>query len=296
MRPRRGTAGPTAPTDPPQAGVPTPQLHRWRPPGSRWPQYAQDWARPEAGDDLCPRATQAGGARGSTIWMDTHGRAPGPGSGGSRNVLPAPAEVSHAQRCDSYRLLPTPTDSSRPKPPNRPPRAPDHRCHRSRMRHHHQRPAVHSLTGPGFGRVRRSNSTSIRSTRRPRSARAPLGRRRRAISRSSRPSSISMPGLSPGPVRYRPGCLKAHSDRLRASATAFGHRYSSSTRRTAARVRADTPGIRRTGTCLQGCHRSARTAFGRLRGIVLSEQNHVGILPRRASPQAGSTDSVTFLS
>ncbi|KPI22886.1 hypothetical protein OV320_1343 [Actinobacteria bacterium OV320] len=147
---------------------------------------------------------------------------------------------------------------------------------------HHQRPAVHPLTQPGFGRVRRSNSTSIRSTKRPRSTRAPLGRCSRATSRSSRPSSISMPGLSPGPVRYRPGCLKAHSNRLRALATASGHRYSASTRRTAARVRADTPEIRRTGTCLGGRHRSARTAFGRLRGIALSDQNHVGTLPRSA--------------
>lgn len=156
------------------------------------------------------------------------------------------------------------------------------------MRHHHQRPAVHPLTQPGFGRVRRSNSTSIRSTKRPRSARAPLGRCSRATSRSSRPSSISMPGLSPGPIRYRPGCLKAHSNRLRASATASGHRYSASTRRTAARVRADTPEIRRTGRCLGGRHRSARTAFGRLRGIALSDQNHGGILPRSAPSERGN--------
>lgn len=150
------------------------------------------------------------------------------------------------------------------------------------MRHHHQRPAVHPLTQPGFGRVRRSNSTSIRSTKRPRSARAPPGRCRRATSRSSRPSSISMPGLSPGPVRYRPGCLRAHSKRLRAWATASGQRCSASTRRTAARVRAVTPGIRRTGRCLLGRHRSARTAFGRLRGIALSDQEHAVILPRPA--------------
>lgn len=169
----------------------------------------------------------------------------------------------------------------------RPSRALDHQRHRSRMRHHHQRPAVHSLTQPGFGRVRRSNSTSIRSTKRPRSARAPLGRCRRASSRSSRPSSISMPGLSPGPVRYRPGCLKAQSNRLSASATASGHMCSASTRLTAARVRADTPGIRRTGTCLGGRHRSARTAFGRLRGIALSDKNHARSLPRPASPETG---------
>jgi hypothetical protein len=155
------------------------------------------------------------------------------------------------------------------------------------MRHHHQRPAVHPLTQPGFGRVRRSNSTSIRSTKRPRSARAPPGRCRRATSRSSRPSSISMPGLSPGPVRYRPGCLKAHSKRLRAWATASGQRCSASTRRTAARVRAVTPGIRRTGRCLLGRHRSARTAFGRLRGIALSDQEHAVILPRPAPSAAG---------
>ncbi len=156
------------------------------------------------------------------------------------------------------------------------------------MRHHHQRPAVHPLTQPGFGRVRRSNSTSIRSTKRPRSARAPLGRCSRATSRSSRPSSISMPGLSPGPIRYRPGCLKAHSNLLRALATASGHRFSASTRRTAARVRADTPEIRRTGRCLGGRHRSARTTFGRLRGIALSDQDHVGILPRSAPGERGN--------
>ncbi len=158
--------------------------------------------------------------------------------------------------------------------------------HRSRICHHHQRPAVHSPAQPGSGRVRRSNSMSICSTSRPRSARAPAGRRLRASSRSSRPSSISMPGLSPGPVRYRPGCLKAHSNRLRALAMAFGHMNSASTRRIAARVRADTPGIRCTSTCFWGRHRSARTALGRLRGIALSDQHHAGILPR--PPPSGS--------
>lgn len=155
------------------------------------------------------------------------------------------------------------------------------------MRHHHQRPAVHSLIQPGSGRVRRSNSTSIRSTKRPRSARAPAGRYSRATSRSSRPSSISMPGLSAGPDRYRPGSSKAHSNRLRATATASGQRRSASTRRTAARVRADTPGIRRIGMCFGGRHRSARTAFGRLRGIALSDQSHVGILPQPAPSERG---------
>lgn len=32
--------------------------------------------------------------------------------------------------------------------------------------------------------------------------------------------------------------------------------------------------------CLGGCYRSTRTAVGRLRGIALSDQNRVGILPR----------------
>lgn len=46
--------------------------------------------------------------------------------------------------------------------------------------------------------------------------------------------------------------------------------------------------------CLGGRHRSARTAFGRLRGIALSDQNHVGILPRPApSERANGLDALS---
>ncbi|GHH55941.1 hypothetical protein GCM10018773_61070 [Streptomyces candidus] len=62
-------------------------------------------------------------------------------------------------------------------------------------------------------------------------------------------------------------------------ATALGHISRSSTWRIAARVRAETPGTRRTGYCHRGRHRSARTVLGRLRGIALSDQHEV-ILPR----------------
>nr|WP_234352172.1 MULTISPECIES: hypothetical protein [unclassified Streptomyces] len=44
---------------------------------------------------------------------------------------------------------------------------------RSRILDHHQPPSVQSLTGPGSGRVRRSNSSSMRAINRPRSRRAP---------------------------------------------------------------------------------------------------------------------------
>jgi hypothetical protein len=36
---------------------------------------------------------------------------------------------------------------------------------------------------------------------------------------------------------------------------------------------------------LGGRHRSARTAFGRLRGIALSDQHHAGILPQLPAPR-----------
>ncbi|AMW14897.1 hypothetical protein A4E84_38825 [Streptomyces qaidamensis] len=36
---------------------------------------------------------------------------------------------------------------------------------------------------------------------------------------------------------------------------------------------------------LEGRHRSARTAFGRLRGIALSDQHHAGILPQPTTPR-----------
>ena len=45
--------------------------------------------------------------------------------------------------------------------------------------------------------------------------------------------------------------------------------------------------------CLGGRHRSARTAFGRLRGIALSDQNHAGILPQPSVPRALSAPGPT---
>jgi hypothetical protein len=100
-------------------------------------------------------------------------------------------------------------------------------------------------------------------------------------SRSSRASSTSRPGCQTSDAfRYRPGALNAHSKRDSASATTLSRSRSSSTRRIAARVRAETRWTRWTTTCLRGRHRSARTAFGRLRGIALSDQNHARIVPR----------------
>jgi hypothetical protein len=134
---------------------------------------------------------------------------------------------------------------------------------------------------------------SIRSTKRPRSARAPLGRCCNATSRSSRPSSISMPGLSPGPVRYRP-LPESPLEPAECNGNGVQPQVFGLNTCTAARVRAETPEIRQTGACLHGRHLSARTAFGRLRGIALSDQNHVGILPRPALSEVGPIDSATF--
>lgn len=117
----------------------------------------------------------------------------------------------------------------------------------------------------------------MRMIRRPKSDLAPGGRCRIAHSRSSRASFI--PGEQNSEAsKYRPGCAKARSTRVSASATALGHISWSSTLRIAARVRAETPRTFRTGHCHRGRHRSARTALGRLRGIALSDQ-HEAILP-----------------
>ncbi len=69
-----------------------------------------------------------------------------------------------------------------------------------------------------------------------------------------------------------------------------GHRRSSSNFRIATRVAADTPRIRRTGTPLMGRQRSARSPFGRLRGIGLSGQ-HAVTLPRSVLPAHAITAS-----
>lgn len=186
---------------------------------------------------------------------------------------------------DSYQLAcPGPgPNSNEPDPPiTDGQRMGERQAQRSRILHHHQRPAVHSGAQPGSGRVRRSNSASIRATSRPRSIRAPRGRWRMTSSKSSRASSISKPGCQTSDAfSNRPGCLNTRSKRDNASKTRSGRpSRSSSTRRTAARVRAETPRIRCTITCLRGRHRSVRTAFGRLRGIALSGQHHADILPR----------------
>ncbi len=128
----------------------------------------------------------------------------------------------------------------------------------------------------GSGKVRRSNSSSMRVISRPKSRLAPGGSCRIADSRSSRASSTSMPGEQASDAfRYRPGCLKADSKRESASATALGHISWSSTRRIAARVRAETPRTLRTGYCHRGRHRSARTASA-ARATVAQGREHPG--------------------